>query len=255
MERRRYLAAAASMGAAALAGCSTAVGEVAPPDVPTQQLNDGGWEKTGEDTRTVFEESYGPVTVTAKSHSLTYSDTALRESIREKTLGTIDAQVAVYSATHIDFGPDLNNLPGGVGREQILDQTEQSARDQFRSRMENVGLQDITQSSTGSLTVDTGEEASVTEYEATFPVDTFSADFRGETIGVEMDDLRVAGVLAVWNHGDYVLVSGGAYPAENAMASETAELSDAVTVGVDIDLGLTPEAYREEVRGLITGVE
>ncbi len=255
MERRRYLAAAASTGLAALAGCSTAVGEVAPPDVPTDQLNEGGWERTDEDTRTVFEESYGPVTVTAKAHSLTYSDTALRESIREKTLGTIDAQVAVYSATHIDFGPDLNNLPGGVGRAQLLDQTEQSARSQFRSRMESVGLQDITRSSTGSLTVDTGEEASVTEYEATFPVDSFSAEFRGETLAVDLDDLSVAGTLAVWNHGDYVLVAGGAYPAQNAATSEATELSDAITVNVDIDLGLTPEAYREEVLGLITATQ
>jgi hypothetical protein len=256
MNRRTYLGAAASAGLAGLAGCSTAVGEVAPPSVPESALEEGGWERTGQNQRTVFEESYGPATVTAKAHSLTYADAALRRSVREKTLGQIDGRLAVFSATHIDFGPNLDDLPGGIGRKQILDQTENSARSQFRDRLAAAGATDISQSGTGSLTVDTGEEASLTEYEATYPVPAFEANLPGdESVGLDLDSVAVAGELAVWKHGDYVLVAGGAYPSENVDTSQQRELSDAISVSIDIDLGLTPDAYAEEVRGLVTAVE
>jgi len=255
MNRRKYLATAAGTGLAALAGCSTAVGEVAPPSVPEDQLEEEGWEQTDENQRTVFEKEYGPVTVTAKSHSLTYSDTALRGDVREKTLGEVDTQMAVFSATHIDFGPDLNNLPANVGRKEILDQTEQSAREQFVGRMNDAGIEDVSQTETGTIEVKNGD-ASHTVYEGRKPIPEMTASVPGdETVTVDLDDVAIAGELAVWNDGDYVLVGGGAYPAENVADNVDRELSDAISVSMDIDLGLTPDGYQEEVRNLIGGVK
>lgn len=255
MKRRAFIGTAGIAGLGVLAGCSTAVGTVAPPSVPEQTLSNGGWEQTDRTEKTVFEESYGPVTVTAESTTLTYSDTALAASVKGKTLDRIEGDLAIFAASHINFSPDLNNLPGDVGRKEVLAETEAAAREQFEDRMRDSGLETVTQTGEEEFRTDSGENASLTTYEAEFPVDEMTYEAGGKTITIDTGAIKVAGDLAVWNEGDYVVVAGGAYPAENVAKTTTEELSDAITVTVDIDLGLTPEAYREEIRGLIAATK
>lgn len=254
MDRRRFLGAAAAAGAAGLAGCSTAVGTIPRPEVPQSKLDEGGWEKVGDEHRTVFEREYGGVTVEAKAHSVTYEDAALKQEIVEKSLEQVQGQFALFSATRIDMAPSIDDLPVAKGR--ILDATEESAREQFEAQMENAGLSSVEQADTGTLTVDTGEDARLTTYEATFPVPTMSFPVTEDrTMEIEGTDLRVRGDLAVWQHGDFVLVSGGAHPGENFARDVSKELSDAIQVSVSIDLGLTPDEYEQELRGLMTAVQ
>jgi len=59
----------------------------------------------------------------------------------------------------------------------------------------------------------------------------------------------------VWNAGDYVVVAGGAYPGENFATTTEKDLSEAITVTVDVDLGLAPSEYEQEVRGLMAATE
>ena len=167
MNRRRFLGASAAAGLAGLAGCSTALGSVAPPEVPAQKLESGGWKQTADDQYTVFEKTFGGVDVTAKAHTLTYQDAALSEKVSAETLDQVKGQFAIFSATHVDMAPNLDNLP--IAKGKILDETETNARKQFVDRMQKAGLKSVQRTNTGTLTVDTGEDARLTEYTAVFP--------------------------------------------------------------------------------------
>ncbi|WP_276272398.1 hypothetical protein [Haloarcula litorea] len=258
MDRREYLGIGASLGAAALAGCGgfVAAANAPAPAVPTDRLESGGWQRTAEDSGTVFEETYGPVTVEAVQHTLRYEDAALRADIAGRTLGQIDTALSVWFASRVDFSPNLDNLPGGVGQQQIVDRVRTNARDQFEQQMENQGLSDIRKSGEGTIEIDTGETAETVQLSAVYPFEgiTFQVT-EGERVEIPPTDIGIEAVLAVWHHGDYTLISGGAYPAQNFENSIESDLSEGITVSVDIDLGLEPAAYREEVRSLIAGVE
>lgn len=251
MNRRRFLGAAGVAGLGAIAGCMNAVGTVAPPDVPENKLEDGGWEQTNRTEQTVFNEEYGPVTITGKSTTLTFEDTQLAQSVRDKTLGQIDGTLGLYSASHINFSPDLNNLPGGVGREEVLEQVDTAANEQFQQRMRDNGLQNVTKTGTERFQTDSGADAGLTTYSAEYPVGEMTYQTGSESVTIDVGAIEVAGDLAVWNENDYVVVAGGAYPFENFTKTTQKNLSEAISVTIDIDLGLTPEEYRSEVRGLV----
>ena len=257
MNRRRFLTASGVAGLAGLAGCNnvatTALGSVAPPDVPTAALDEGGWVLQEEDSREVFEEDYGPVTVTAKAHSLVYTDDELASKVETDTLGSVAGTFATFAATRVKFSPDLTSLPESVGREQLVDQVEANSKAQFEQRMRDAGLSDVAEVETGEMQVDTGETARYTGYGAAFEVGEFSFDLpNGDPMTIDVDAIGVAGDLAVWVHEDSVLIAGGAYPAENFAIDRRAEITDAITVDVSIDLGLTPTEYSTEVESLVT---
>lgn len=251
MNRRTFLGAASAAGLGALAGCTSALGTVAPPNVPQQQLDEGGWEQTNRSEKTVLDKQYGPVTVKGKSTTLTFEDKQLRQSVKEKTLGQIDGTLAIYSASHINFSPDLNNLPGGVGRKEVLKEVEKAAKKQFKQRMKDNGLQNVTKTGTKQFTTDSGKDAGLTTYKAEFPVGKLTYETSGESFTIDVGTIDVAGDLAVWNQNDYVVVAGGAYPFENFTKTTQKDLSDAISVTIDIDLNLKPKQYRTEVRNLI----
>ncbi|MFC7047053.1 hypothetical protein ACFQH6_18100 [Halobacteriaceae archaeon GCM10025711] len=255
MDRRTFIATTAGVGLASLAGCTTAAGSVAPPQVPESKLQAGGWVKQDEQQGTIFERDYGPVTVTATSARVTYEDAALRESVSEQALGMVDGPLSMFFAARIDFSPDLDDLPLGAGREQLLDAVETQSKAQFEAQLKDVGLENVREDGTGSLAVDTGESASLTRYAADFTVDDMQFPVtEQETITIESQTLTVAGLLAVWHHGDAVLVAGGAHPAENFANQTTHDLTDAISVTVNVDLGLTPEAYEDELRTIVKAV-
>lgn len=253
MKRRTLLASAAGGALAGLAGCSTAVGSVAPPTLPESTLEEGGWVRTDDDQRTVFERSFAGITVEAKSHTVVYEDERLRAELAEKTLDRIDTAASAFSATHIDFSADIDDLPGAKG--QILDETRTDARRQFEARLESRGIADVERRGTDEIEVATGETADLYGYAGGLEVGELAFDVTDDrTITVDVGVLSVAGDLAVWHADGYVLVAGGVYPAENFATSVDEELSSAIDVRIDVDLGLSPEAYREELRGLITAV-
>ncbi len=254
MKRRRFLVAAGAGGIASLAGCQTAVGAVAPPQVPTDALQSGGWTKQSETTdETVFEEAFGPVTVKAKASSVAYEDTELAARVREDTLGAIDATLALFTATRIDLAPSVDEL--GPVQGEVRSRIETTAREQLRTELRTAGLENIERRTTGTLEVAGGAEADLTEYTATYPVGDIEFPVTtGKTLTIEGGALSIAALLAVWAADGNYLVSGGAYPAENFATAESTALSDAISVDVEVDLGMTPEAYRDELLELLTGV-
>ncbi|MFB6156031.1 MAG: hypothetical protein ABEJ22_09055 [Haloferacaceae archaeon] len=256
MDRRRFLAAAGSLGIASLAGCAAVSGSPRPPVVPERELRDGGWKLVDESQEQAFEQAIAGFTFTATTTTRRYVDQRLADDVTEKTLGEVAGEMSTFFAAAVTFDPDLTNLPGGAGREELLDRTEENARREFESQMERAGLTNVSQTDTGSFDVDTGETARLTTYEADFPFEGFSFDVTNDaSVDVEGDAIPVEGLLAVWYHDRAILVSGGAFPASNYADTTTKDLSDAVTVTVDIDLGLTPQRYREELRSLMRQVK
>lgn len=255
MDRRRFLAGAAAAGVAGLAGCGTASGTVRPPRVPENRLDEGGWERTRADTEEVLSRTVGGVDVTATAVTRVYDDAALRAAVSERTLGAIDAPLSNVFASRIAFSPNLADIPLESAREELADRAGEVARGQFESQLSSAGLTDVSGSDAGTLTVETGEEASLTEYGAAFEFDALSFDVRGEPVTIEEGSVAVEGLLASWIHDGGLLIAGGAYPAENFDRTVDRDLSEAISVTVDVDLGLTPDAYREEVRGIVRRVE
>jgi len=258
VNRREYLAVGLGAAAAGLSGCSSFVAsaETPRPGVPTERLESGGWTETADDSGTVLEKEYGPVTVEAVQHTLRYEDAALRQQVNDRTLGEIDTALSVFFASRIDFSPNLDNLPGGVGQAEIVDQVRQNAREQFEGQMRDQGLTDIEQTDTSTIEIDTGESAETENLRAVFPFEGITFDVTDtESVAIPATDIDIEAVVAVWQHGDFVLVSGGAYPAQNFDREIESDLSGGISVSIDVDLGLEPERYRGEVRSLVAGVE
>ncbi|MFC7135673.1 hypothetical protein ACFQRB_01795 [Halobaculum litoreum] len=184
-----------------------------------------------------------------------FDDVALREAVRERTLGALDAPLANFFAARIAFSPNLADVPVASVREELAARAGEAARGQFEAQLEAAGLTDVSASDAGTLTVATGEEAALTEYTAAFEFDAISFEVRGEPISLEGGRVDVEGVLASWIHDGGLLLSGGAYPAQNVARTVERELSEAITVSVDADLGLEPERYADEVASLVERVE
>lgn len=255
MHRRQFMAGAVATGVASLAGCSAAAA-VPPPRVSSQLLNEGGWERTADESGVVFERSMAGVTLTATQHTRQYSDTELRAAIKERTLGNVDTDLNVFFATRVDFNPNIDNLPAGIGRAEIMNIVTENAKQGFRDQLTSAGLENVEETGTDTLTVDTGEEADLTTFAADFPFEGIALQVTpdkavripGTTIGIE-------GRMATWHHGDFVLIAGGANPAETYAETINQSLSDGIDVTVDIDMKLAPKRYATEVTNLIKSVQ
>lgn len=260
MDRRTFVGAASLTTAVGLAGCGflgSARGEVPPPEVSTDRLEAGGWRENDAASGTVFTQEYAGGTVTATGHTVRYQDRALRQEIIEQTLGAVDGQLSAFFVTRIDFQSAIDNLPLGAGREQVLDRTKEAARSDFETEMAADGLVDIEALGESSLDVESGQTADLVKYGATYPVDDFSFTVTGgETIELPGQPVPVRGWLAVWYNEAVAstLVTGAVHAAENYDDTIEQELSAGLDLTLDIDLGLTPEAYREEAFGLMRTV-
>lgn len=254
MYRRAYLGAAAA-GLTAFAGCSAASASNGPPEVPKRALADDWTQVVADAQDPAFEQSVGPVTLTASIVTRLYENETLRAAVRERTLGQVDTQLATFFASRISFDPDLTDVPGGVGQAQLLDTVESQARAAFESRLRSSGLADLERTGGGSMTVDSGAEARRTDYSAAVGFDDFSFSLTdGEDLTVNGGEVTVAGHLATWVAEDSVLLAGGAYPGENFARTIETSPSEAIDVTVDVDLGFDPAAYREELFSLVRSV-
>lgn len=254
MDRRTFISTSVGVGLAATAGC-TASATQRPPRVPEEDLQDG-WELTAEENRPVFERSIEGVTVTATATTKLYENAGLAADVREKAMGRIDGQFGSFFATRVTFDPNLAGLPAGVGVDELVDQTEASARETFEKRLGEAGLTNVEQTGEGTFEVATGETARRTDFTAAFAFEDLAFPVtEDQTVTVAGGAIDVTGTMAVWSHDDAVLVAGGAYPAANVERHVERDLSEAIHVSVDVDMGLTPSAYREELLGLVRRVE
>jgi len=254
MDRRTFVAAAGGIGLLSTAGC-IASATPRPPQIPDALLDDG-WELLEQEQEEVLNQSVAGQEIVATATTEVYDKADLAASLREETLEQLDGQIAIFFASRVTLDPDFTNLPAGVGRDQILDEVEENAKRQFESELESAGIVDIEETGEETITVDTGEEASLQHYRGSFPFESFRfAISEDDELTIKSDSLSVSGHLAVWHHDDSVLIAGGAYPNENFEETIDEELSSAISVTVEIDLGLEPTQYEDDLFELIRAVE
>lgn len=103
-------------------------------------------------------------------------------------------------------------MPGNVGRAEVLDKTTAQARSQFRRRMRDRGVTNITETGVETLTTATGQEPAMATFQGDYRVGDIEYETGGDTVTIDAGGIAVAGDLAVWNEGDDVVVAGARTP-------------------------------------------
>lgn len=273
MERRQFLGSAVAVSSVAAAGCvgyadakselepepepdsdsgDESAGAPEPPSVPVEEF-DTGWSVDGERSGFFTDSARG---ITTRGTTVAYTDEGLSEEIRERTLDTDVGDLRVFFASRIDYEPAVDSLPFGFGRRLVLDATAANARDRFRSELASSGLENVENREESSVRTHDGSSADLFYFDATYPFDGFDFQAGDSEIFVEGKDVAAEGLLAVWYSKPVqsTLVAGAVNPAENYEQTVERELTQAVDLTLGIDLGLEPDAYREESLDLIRSV-
>lgn len=246
--------------------------ETIQPTVPETDLKANGWVKGDETTETVLDDSAGPVNVQAQAATVRYENEALVNDIKE-TEGTVeyfgqttteplgdhlgsefDQSMGVFAATKIDVTPHIDELPGGLGRAEVMNPVETQAQEQFEQQLRDAGLENLRQVETATFEIDTGQEATFLEYRATFVFEESSVSIQGTTVDISGGEIEVGGYLAIWHNGRNVLIAAGAHPDEN-YADTVTETIQGQELTLSFDLALKPSSLREEVQGYMRRVE
>lgn len=266
MQRRQFLGSTAAVGGAALAGrvdeasadepgadVTVRSGEGPPtPSVPVAD-GDGGWVLDRERSGTFTETGMG---VTSTGTTVTYVDRALSETLRERTMGTTFPDLRSLFATRVEYSPPVDRLPFGFGRDVVVNRTGSDARERFERRLGDAGLEDVERRGTRDVQIAGGPTTDLLVYDAVYPYDGFEFEAGGSTVSVAGDPVAVEGLLATWYDRSEraTFVAGAVNPAEDYERTVDRRLTEAVNLTLDVDLGLTPDAYREESLELIRSV-
>jgi len=163
--------------------------------------------------------------------------------------------LSIAFATRIDIDPALDRLPGGIGRAELMDRIEEAGVNGFEDQLGATGIEDVETVGETTITTDAGDETTATEYEGAYAFDDVTFPVTDDrTITLEGGDLSVSGWLATWHDGTGPLIAGGVYPGENFTRTVEEALTDGILVRLDVDLGLDPATYREEVIDLLGSV-
>ena len=261
LTRRRLLAAGATAGAIATAGCLGTREGAVPAPVVTDDRIDEDWRLIDESAGTVFEETVGPVTIRALERTLVYEYVDLAEALAE----TFDAEGSptVFFATRIDLRPAIDRLPGGIGFERLMEEVRPAAEEAFRQQLRESGLENVTLEETDTATVASGHTATTALFTADFPIEGETPLPDGSTESID-GVLEVEARLGVWHDGTDVMLSGGAYPTEPVSEVLSRSLPDGVDADLVLDeaggdsvnaLSTEPETFAEAVDALLVSVE
>ena len=231
---------------------SASPNEVPAPLIPKEKLQQYGYTLIHEnETESKIVDSPEVVVI---EHLLIYENSRVREDLKRKTLGMVDESVVLFFAVRADVTPDLDNLP--ILKNYVMKIAEESAKEYFEEELSKYGLNNIRLVEEHEMTVNTGEKARVFVYSAEYKIPKLSFQLtQGKSVSLDAGSLKVAGILAVWHHGDYIMIAGGAYPAENYVKTFNEKLTEAIEVAIKINLGFQPEEYEEEILDLIKSME
>ena len=260
--RRGLLATGATAGVIATAGCLGTRDGAVPDPVVTDDRIDDGWRLIDDSAGVAFEESFGPVTVRALERTDVYEYVDLAEALTE----TFDAEGSpvVFFASRIDLRPAIDGLPGGIGRDRLMEEIRPAARDAFREQLAASGLSDVERVDAETVEVTGGHAAAADRFTARFALEGEATLPDGTTDPIA-DVVETEARLAVWHDGTDVLLSGGAYPTEpvsdvlDRALTGPVDADDALAELTDGDdaeiLATEPETFAEEVDALLVSVE
>ena len=216
--------------------------EIRAPSVPDDRLD--GWTMVEETTETLF----ALPTMRVRGHTLVYEDGPLREALRAAD-DTLDMPWRFFFATRLAFRPPL---APGIGTASILPTVTAELRRSFAADLEDRGFRAVERGRNQRMRTDAGDRARLTKYTARYAVehhDEYDEGHRDDgddgDHGDDAHDIAIEGWVAVWTRRSGFRIAGGAYPTQGF-----AELCE--SAGVDPD---DPNAYREELLGLLRAVE
>ena len=231
------------------------------PTVTSDRIDDG-WRLLEESESTVFEEAFGPVTVRALEHTRAYEYVSVADALEEAF--DADSSPVVFFSTRIDLRPAVDTLPGGVGRDGLMDEVETAALDAFRGQLRASGIEGVEVETEGTTTVETGHTATTWRLTGGFAFEGELPLPDGSTTTID-DTIEIEARLGVWHDGTDVLVAGGAYPAEPLANVLDEALPDVIDAETALDsatdeetaaaLLTEPETFDEEVSALLVSVE
>lgn len=265
MDRRDFLrTAGATAVAASAAGCSTSDsgtdaggnGQYPYPSIPERALE--GWtlsDRRAEDERRRF----GGVGLDQHTRTEVYEFSRLSEEVAEKTLEQFKGDLGAFFASRVTFEGYASRL---VDAERVADE----GLEEMTAEMEAMGITDVQETDPTDPRPAVTNGQAVRETVGTYPVEDLSLETElpgnaRQTFEIEGGEVPVRGVLAAWKTGRRTAyVAGGAYPdgnfARESLVSVTGDgRGDGIDVTVNVDLNLEPEAYREEIVGLVERVE
>ncbi|MFB6225255.1 MAG: hypothetical protein ABEI13_02255, partial [Candidatus Paceibacteria bacterium] len=238
--------------------CSTPTGEAEEslrslPQLNRSKLKQGGWIKVGT-RRDSFKKEYlgGLVKIKAIQNTVIHEDKRLRRSIRQKTLGNLNQSLSIFFATQVNFSPNLADLPLNIGVAEVVNATKQRAKNQFKKQLRKRNLSNVHQTTSKTLQVNTGESADLIRYKGQYSFDKIRVPVtNNKQLIIPSSSIDVAGWLAVWHHAKYLKEEIGEEDFEKTIQKE---LTGAITVTVEIDMGLRPQKYQKELFNLMRSV-
>ncbi|MFP4632823.1 MAG: hypothetical protein ACOCT0_05265 [Halobacteriota archaeon] len=226
-----------------------------PPSVPDDVLDEGSWtkfdERRGRTTRSLL----GLARVTAYHHTDVYGDDAIRREVADKTLGRVDRHLSVFFVNRTNLVPGVQNLLGSTSRRQLAPAVRSLARSKLEDELRSRGVEGFRVFGKHDVRGSDGRKVELQRVEAEYVVrdaeielvDGVSASFEGGKLDVNC-------WVGAWIESDDVYVVGGVHPAEDFERTRYVELSDAVSVRIDVDLGLWPRPYRQKMFELLRAV-
>lgn len=261
INRRRVLATLGAAGVAGLAGCGSSsnasVGEPSEKDVPPPSVDAANrWELTtpNSETRLLYEGSQLGIEFTAHGHTVQYADKQLRQRISENTFGEVDREFAVAFAARIDIFPSY----ASSGTAAFGDTIESAITDNLRSSMEEFGVQNVIEDGRMEASNTPADDVSVLRGE--YPInqvtirDVNIPHSDREQLSFGDGTLPIKGIAGRWKSGGSIMAAGGVYPDEPFIEENEVEMSDAVTLSMEINLGLNPTQRENQVLEFIDSV-
>ena len=194
------------------------------PDVPADQLRDGGWELVDESVETVFQLPTARVEGATKVYDAAETRAAVRDAVG------LDHQWRFFFATALSFTPPL---APGIGPAMILPTVRSEAQSAFADELADRGFESVERGRSERVRVDSGDRARLRTYSAELDLAVDAT-------------LPITGWVGVW-HGDGFRIAAGAYP----------DRSLATLLDVENPtepLRRTPSDYRSELLALIRAV-
>ena len=196
--------------------------DLAPPSIPSDSLEEGGWMQADESVETLFQLA----TMRVRGATVQYEDERTRRALSDATEGAFEQSVRFFAGTRLTFEPSLPPNAFLV----IAPMVKREARRTFTDRLRERGLTGVERD--GSQPVRVGNRrASATKFVAT---------------NLELD-LPLACWVAVWTDGTGGTVVTGGHPSVALAPHLGLETTDET-------LHRSGESYREEFFSLLRSV-
>ena len=249
--RRDILVGAAGLAATvSLAGCGTSTASL-DPKLPSTPLATGGWthvDTVEEAANTEIDILGRPQQVSITAQAEVYENNGPVTELTQRYNVDVDASTIPamgFIAAKARPNPPVTRLLGLS--DGLMTHAVGLAEDRAIRALRDRGLENVRLIEEGSLAVAAGPTADHRLYRAAYPYDAFHGRYRGRQVTVAAGTLDVEVQLGVWPYRGLLTSGAGLYPAEAGDLTLTAD-----GFSTTVSLGFEPEAYRKQLRELIS---